>query len=191
MQKCIWKLNIKRHFLSTPTNNSIVNTQSDILHSGLSNPSLFNPPGNTAPAINVFRNLVLNDLEKLPNKRIHQDPKIQIGLKSLCEKKNLIICPAYKGGGIVVLDKDTYIQEMKRLLDDHTTYSLLPGDPTSNYKKALIEIVDKGFALNILNKKEKDFLVPLAPRIPIIYQLPKIHKDPINPLGPPIVSRIN
>lgn len=79
---------------------------------------------------------------------------------------------------------------MNRLLEDRTTYSPLPGDPTIKYKKALTEIVNEGLSLNILNKKEHDW-IPLAPGIPIIYHLPKVHKDPVNPPGHPIVSGID
>lgn len=136
----------------------------------------------------MFQNVVLKDLERLPNKRTYKDPAIAAGLKSLCNEKNLIIRPAGKGSGIVVLDKDAIINKINRLLDDRTTYSILPRDPTLVYKKALVEMVN---ALCILDKKEKEFLIPLAPRIPIIYHLPKVHKDPTNLPGRLIVSGID
>ena len=80
---------------------------------------------------------------------------------------------------------------MNRLLEDRTTYAILPNDPTTKYKKLLVDIVKEGSSLQILNKKELDFLVPLAPRVPIIYYLPKVHKNPTNPPGRPIVSGID
>lgn len=99
--------------------------------------------------------------------------------------------PRRQGGGIVVLDKANYLKEMYRLLSDTDTYSVIPNDPTTIYKKELLHLVNEGFSLGILNKKEKSFLVPLAPRIPTIYYLPKVHKDPVNPPGRPIVSGID
>lgn len=74
---------------------------------------------------------------------------------------------------------------MKKLLDDHVTYSVLPKDPTKDFKRALTEIVDEGFSLSILNKKERDYLIPLAPQIPTIYYLPKVHKNPVTPSRSP------
>lgn len=153
--------------------------QSGILHYGLSNPSLFNPPNNTSHSINVFKDLVLHNLDKLPNKRIHQDPAITSCINALCDRKDLIIRSADKGGGIVVLDKEDYIAEMNRFLDHQTTYWVLLKDPTVEYKQALTAFVNEGFSLNILNQKEREFLVPLTPRIPVIYYLPKIHKNPV------------
>lgn len=43
----------------------------------------------------------------------------------------------------------------------------------------------------ILKKKEAKYLIPEAPRVPIIYQLPKIHKNINNPPGRTIVSGVD
>lgn len=44
---------------------------------------------------------------------------------------------------------------------------------------------------HLINKKEKEFLVSVTHRIPIIYYLQKVHKSLNNPPGRPIVSGIN
>lgn len=134
---------------------------------------------------------MLQDLEKLPKKRVHSDPNIKIGLKQLCERKDLIICPADKGGGIVILDKSDYHSEMTRILSDTETYSLLPKNPTLDFKKTLIDLINTGSQLGILDKNEKSYLIPVAPLIPIIYYLPKVHKSVTQPPGRPIISGIN
>lgn len=59
------------------------------------------------------------------------------------------------------------------------------------YKKILVDLVDTGSQLGILDKKEKHFLIPVAPRISIIYYLPKVHKSVTQPPGRPIISGIN
>lgn len=55
----------------------------------------------------------------------------------------------------------------------------------------LDRIVWAWFQNGILDKKEKEFLVPLAPTMPIIYYLPKVHKCLTKPTGRPIVSGID
>lgn len=184
MHKYVRKLNVQRYILSNPSRPSTVEITSHTVHSGLANPSLFNPPCSTAPSIKVFRDLVLKDLDKLPSKKVYSDPNLKIGLKSLCERKNLIIRPADKGGGgIVVLDKMDYHAEMTRILGDTDTYLRLTKNPTSDFKRTLTDLIDTGSQLGILDKKEKIFLVPVAPWIPIIYYLPKVHKSVTQPPG--------
>lgn len=67
-QKVIRKLNIQRHFIINSTKPSHTDERRGTVHSGLANPSLFNPPGPIAPSINVFWDLVLKDLDHLPKK---------------------------------------------------------------------------------------------------------------------------
>lgn len=86
------------------------------------------------------------------------------------------------------MDRVAYISEMKRILSDTDTYLPLPHDPTVRYNRELQKLIEKGFNEQLINKKEKAFLVPMAPRIPVIYFLPKIHKSLVNPPGRPIIS---
>lgn len=154
IQKYIRKLSIQRYFLSLPPRTTPPINDGHI-HMGLSNPPLFNPPGTMAPAISVFRSLVLRDLDLLPSKKTYLDPNIKKGLKSLCEQKNLIIRPADKGGTIVILNKEDYITKMNEILGDSSTYSLIQSDPTATFKRSLTLLVNEGYSLGILNKKEE------------------------------------
>lgn len=90
-----------------------------------------------------------------------------------------------------MLKKEDYLEEMRNLLSDRHTYKILKKDPTDQYKKLLNQLVQEGFRKGLINEKEKDFLIPLALRIPIIYYLPKVHKDPLKPPGRTIVSGID
>lgn len=72
---------------------------------------------------------------------------------------------------------------MSRILNYLNTYRPLPKDPTLDFKKVLVGLVNRGFQLGILDKKEKEYLVPLASHIPIMYYLPKVHKNAIQSPG--------
>lgn len=81
----------------------------------------------------------------MPKKRVYDDPNIRARLKQLCERKDHIIRPADKGGGcIVFLEKNNYYIEMSRILNYSDTYRPLPKDPTSDLKKTLATLVDRG-----------------------------------------------
>lgn len=101
-----------------------------------------------------------------------------------------MIRPADKGGGIVVLSQEQYKTEMNRILEDKNTYQVLKSDPSRQFKAELESVIVYGKDKELLNKHEEKYLVPTASRIPVIYYLPKIHKDKINPPGRPIVSGI-
>lgn len=108
---------------------------SGTVHSGLSNPSLFNPSVPVASSVNVFKELVLKDLKSLPVKKFHNYPIPKEGFQSLCNRKDIIVRPADKGEGIVIMDKVDYVAEMNRILEDEDTYRVLPNNPTNVLKK--------------------------------------------------------
>lgn len=88
----------------------------------------------------------------------------------------------------MVLTKDNYNKEIQRLLDDTAIYQKLTHDPTFGLKHELICWFKKGLDGRLLVKKKADYLVTRAPRIPVFYIVPKIHKCKDNPPGRPIVK---
>ena len=213
VNKFIRKMNIKRHFILNPIGNgtqvihrippssirrSGVNSDdvppticAPIQHSNLRNASLFNPPGFVAPAIQVFKELVTKDLLSLKITKPRGVFPIQTNIKKICQRNEIVIRPADKGGGIVILDKSQYVEEMNRQLSDSSTYTPLPSNPTVKYRKLLSNLVDQGLHKGILNKKEHAHLIPITPRVPVIYYLPKLHKSLVKPPGRPIISGID
>lgn len=133
-------------------------------HTNLANATLFNPPGSLAPSIRVFCDVVLKDLEGIKVSKVRMQKDLENGLESLCSNKSLIIRPADKGEGIVILDRSDHLKEMHRIVEDTETYTLLNRDPIVRYKRDLEAIVDQGLHSGILNDKERLFLVPCAPR---------------------------
>lgn len=64
---------------------------------------------------------------------------------------------------------------MDVLLSDRDTYTVLGKDPIGKYKKNLKSIVKEGHRKRVIRDKEQDYPIPLAPRTPIIYNIPKVH----------------
>lgn len=107
------------------------------------------------------------------------------------DNNNVVVRPADKGGAIVVLSKEYYNNELQGQLNDQNTYIKLRGNPTREYKSELQELILKGSKKNILTKKEEKYLLPDTCRVPIIYTIPKLHKDQKNPPGRPIINGIH
>lgn len=82
-------------------------------------------------------------------------------------------------------------EETFRQLSDDKVYRPIPIDPTNTLCKTLNTIITNALTDGTINKRLADFLRPVNPRIPVIYTLPKVHKDLRHPPGWPIVSGTN
>lgn len=87
-------------------------------HSNLRNKSTFNPLNADNKYLEVFKNVVFNDLDKMKIRKVVDPHFIRQGMESLEKRKEIIIRPADKGGGLVILDKTKYLAEMNKLLSD-------------------------------------------------------------------------
>lgn len=108
-------------------------------------------------------------------------------MQNLSSDKSIIIKPADKGGGIVVLNKVDYLFEVERQLADTSAYIKVSRDPTQVVVN-VIRMVQEGLAMDYISKELADYLIPEHPWVPIFYLLPKIHKPGFPPRGRPIIA---
>lgn len=105
-------------------------------------------------------------------------------------RKNVVIRPADKGRGLVIMTKQYYKIEMERQLGDSETYHKLIGNPLLEYKSSLEWVINKGRKGDILSIKGAKYLNPIAYHTPFIYFLPKVHKSITDPPRRPIINGI-
>lgn len=67
----------------------------------------------------------------------------------------MVIHPADKGGRVVIMDKTVYHSQLLDMLGDENTHTQLDKDPTSKYRIDLLNLVDYGFYMRVITKKEK------------------------------------
>lgn len=117
-------------------------------------------------------------------------------LKELKENKHIILKPADKGSAVVILDREQYLQEGYRQLNDETYYTKL-NKPIYLETLPIVErIINSLHQKKFINSKQRSYLLGSSePRGRLFYMLPKIHKDPAKwsvpfqvPPGRPIVS---
>uniref|UniRef100_A0A673KNY9 Uncharacterized protein n=1 Tax=Sinocyclocheilus rhinocerous TaxID=307959 RepID=A0A673KNY9_9TELE len=109
-------------------------------------------------------------------------------LSALINDPTLTIQRADKGGGIVVMNTNTYVEKIKGMLHDETFYKKLVFNPTESYKKQIDQVLQIGLDRKWINEQELKYLKNEYPRIPVLYTLPKIHKSLEDPPMRPIVS---
>uniref|UniRef100_A0A803J7B8 Reverse transcriptase domain-containing protein n=1 Tax=Xenopus tropicalis TaxID=8364 RepID=A0A803J7B8_XENTR len=152
-------------------------------------PSQYEPP-NTPKSIAAFTRLLIDETYKhtQPSGHSNLTRTEREAMRSLSLNPNIIIRPADKGGGVVVLNYSDYRLEIINQLSDTVTYQKLEKDPTGIYKKQIDASLHLGLANGFINTDTFNFLIKEYPVCPILYTLPKIHKSLTSPPGRPIVS---
>ncbi|CAJ0938138.1 unnamed protein product [Ranitomeya imitator] len=109
-------------------------------------------------------------------------------LKRIGNDNEIIIKKADKRGAVVVLNRNEYIEEVKRQLADPGVYEELSCDPKFSIAKEIKNVLDNALNTDLIDQDIYDFLTVKFPITPVMYILPKIHKSLVHPPGRPIVS---
>jgi hypothetical protein len=177
--------------------NNIDNTQTQHQNS-TTNLSLINPSTGWTPqsgqdtGLDTYRTLSqLELLTQLKTKRFQKNnlKKVEIeAMKELAEEDSIVIKPADKGGCIVIQNKEDYIREGMRQLNNKDHYRKLATDPTIQFNNDINKIISEANRNNVIDARTKRNLTTKFPRTSNFYMLPKIHKKD-NP-GRPIINSI-
>ncbi|CDR01385.1 unnamed protein product [Oncorhynchus mykiss] len=159
--------------------------------------SYFIPPANRNHSIETYCRLVENDVglllkNKQGSQSFHNLPKNEKqALLDLQSDTSVLICPADKGGSVVLMDRTAYVHECHRQLLDNTFYKKLRSDPTSQFQNTILTALDGYLSSGQITKKEHAFLAIQHPKIATFYTLPKLHKNVTQPPGRTIVAGID
>ena len=107
-------------------------------------------------------------------------------LYNLQKREDIVIKPADKGSAVVVMDRDHYVTEAERQLNDSAFYKPLDHDPTQEFAKQVSDTVREMHDQGHISEKNMTYLIVDQHKAGRFYLLPKIHKAG-NP-GRPIVS---
>ncbi|CAJ0941415.1 unnamed protein product [Ranitomeya imitator] len=149
------------------------------------------PPLNVCPAVEFFTKMVSRDIEKLAAnkyKKFNLTYDQQKALGEMQKWDDVVFKAADKGGNLVIWPSEQYEIQAYKLLNDTNCYRRLPSNPLLVYKAELITILEEAVYEGILPKRVLETVSNLESKLPTFYIIPKIHKDPINPPGRPIVA---
>ncbi|CAJ0940426.1 unnamed protein product [Ranitomeya imitator] len=135
--------------------------------------------------------IVTADIEKLSeerNRKFNLTRDQQKALKEMQEWLDVVFKAADKGGNLIIWPTVLYEEQAERLLNDTSCYRRLPSNPLPAYQMELIKILDEAFAKGIIPKQLLDTVQKMVPKLPTFYLIPKVHKNPENPPGRPIVA---
>ena len=120
---------------------------------------------------------LMQELSKAPKyQRFNLTKNERQAVKSLSQNPNIIIKPADKGGAIVIQDKQKYIEECLRQLNNTEHYKKLYHNPTTEYNNKILKTLQQAVKEKQISEEEAIYLFNDYPRISNFYTLPKIHK---------------
>jgi hypothetical protein len=155
-------------------------------------PSKWCPPGPPYLEAMITKNeLDLNEYTpRAPNKH-NLTTEENLALKELMNLSDFVIKPADKGSAVVIQNKQDYIDEGLRQLNDSKFYIEVTDDLTPIHNQEAHDLICELKESEQISQKCADFLFNPQPRTPQLYLLPKIHKNKTPVPGRPIVSANN
>lgn len=133
------------------------------------------------------------------NHKLNLSPQELNSIDKLKNNNEIIIKSADKGGATVIMDKENYVFEINRQLNDNKYYKKIDEPIYLDNALVISQILNKLKTGKFIDQEQLEYLSgPVSPRPRTFYILPKIHK-PLNkwtipgkmPEGRPIVSDTN
>jgi hypothetical protein len=137
--------------------------------------------------IELVKNDVVGSLRKAGNLNVTKEENS--AFMSLLHNKDIVIRPADKGSGIVIVNKSDYIDKLYQEMTDNKSYCQTDEDLTEASAKSVRSLVNKMHRDGAISKGLKQYLIPRYPAAGKLKGNPKLHK-PGNPYRV-IVSGVN
>ena len=103
--------------------------------------------------------------------------KEEDALQNLSKRDDIIITKADKGGAVVIVDVDDYIQEANRQLDNKEFYKKLTIDTTEINRIKVNRTINELKSSHLLNEKIANDLLSSEAKTPQFKMLPKVLVD--------------
>ena len=98
-------------------------------------------------------------------------------IKELVDDEDIVIRPADKGSGIVVMNSRDYWEKLRKEVNDSSTYKPTEGDQTQIIHKKVKTLADNLLKNGYIGKHLHKYLVPTLPKAGYIQGNPKLHKE--------------
>ena len=180
------RLRLKEFFQNNQTNST---NPSDEVRKRFRCKGTWAPPNGRDAALDAFISAVENDIMSSKPRPIRNNlsRKERKALTTLRKRTDIVIKPADKGSGTVIMDHSWYVNECDRQLNDTKYYQKQSSDLTNRVQERVKEYSTRLHKDNLIDSETLKYLSSTSePKAGRFYILPKIHKQG-NP-GRPIIS---
>ncbi|CAF4999366.1 unnamed protein product [Rotaria sp. Silwood1] len=96
---------------------------------------------------------------------------------NLSKDPSILITKPDKGRGVVILDRNDYIEKLENILSDNRKFKLLNEEPTISRENALTTVLRQMKNDEYLAQQEYKYIKPVGSVPARLYGLPKVYKD--------------
>jgi hypothetical protein len=120
---------------------------------------------------------VLNVLHR--NFKMNITPSEEKAMKDLLNDPTIMIRPADKGSGIVILDANSYAENLIQEIHDNSTYKEVPTDLMRKIENKVKKLANEMFKRRSITKDMKHYLVNSDVKFDKLQANPTVHKSGI------------
>jgi hypothetical protein len=111
--------------------------------------------------IELVKNDVINNIGK--SGKLNTTRNERDAFFSLLQNPRIVIRPADKGSGIVILDKEDYIKKLHSEMEQSKSYEETEADIVNETMKRIRKLVNKMHREGVINNELKQYLIPRYP----------------------------
>jgi peptide-methionine (R)-S-oxide reductase len=134
--------------------------------------------------ISIIESEIMNSTEQRSFANLSKDERRAV--KDLQRNSDIIIREADKGSGVVIMDKERYLAESYRHLNDTTVYNRVGSETNSQLIRQVGAILEQAKIDSIITEDMFEYARPINTKPARFYILPKVHKAGVP--GRPVVS---
>lgn len=140
--------------------------------------STFTPPSGRDKSLDLYIELVKEDViaNLKRSSKLNVTREENSAFYELLHDKDIVIRPADKGSGIVVVDKDSYVQSLQKEMDDSDSYEATGNDQTEEIQKKVKRLVGRMHREGAISDDLKQYLTPRYSQKGKLKGNPKLHK---------------
>ncbi|KAM5151821.1 cytochrome P450 2W1-like [Mantella aurantiaca] len=115
-------------------------------------------------------------------------PTQNLALQHLQNNSSIVIKPSDKGGNVVIMDVQQYLDMCYRILNNTEWYTMVSSNFVDVVYAKFYSLIDEAFDEGTIDQQLRNYIRTPYPTLPTFYALPKTHKNLTTPPGRPIVS---
>ncbi|XP_052212044.1 uncharacterized protein LOC127831095 [Dreissena polymorpha] len=151
-------------------------------------PSTWTPKAGRDKWLDAYIKAVKDDIIKGLKRRfqLNMSKSEEYALKELLNDDEIVIRPADKGSGIVVMDSTDYIQKLKGEISDSDTYAEVTDDKTKSVQNKVKKVVDNLYKKGSIDSDLRQYMTGNDGTSGKLQGNPKLHKP-----GMPLRTIVN